>query len=72
MWLLLMLVILLMNGISSFGLKVIAEWGLPQAEKFPYLTVWYAAGFAVIGVPMWFKGTRLGWKELGGVARWLL
>jgi drug/metabolite transporter (DMT)-like permease len=64
-WLLLMLVILLTNGMSSFGLKVIAGWALPQAAKFPYLTTWYAAGFAVIAVPMWFKGTRVRWKELG-------
>ena len=65
MWLLLMLVILLTNGMSAFGLKVIAGWGLPQAAKFPYLTAWYAGGFAAIAVPMWFRGTRAHWKELG-------
>ena len=65
MWLLMMLVILLTNGMSAFGLKVIAGWALPQAAKFPYLTVWYAAGFAAVGVPMWLKGTRARWRELG-------
>lgn len=64
MWLLLMLIILLTNGMSSFGLKVMAEWALPATLKFPYLTVWYLAGFACIAVPLLIKGTRTGWKEL--------
>ena len=50
-WLLLMLVILATNGMSAYGLKVIAAWGLPETAKFPYLSVWYAAGLATIGVP---------------------
>jgi multidrug transporter EmrE-like cation transporter len=61
-----MLVILLTNGMSSFGLKVLAAWGLPSDLKFPYLTVWYASGFALIAIPMLLKGTRGGFKE----ARW--
>lgn len=64
MWFLLMLVILLTNGMSAFGLKVIAGWGLPGTVKFPYLTIWYAAGFAIIGVPMIIRGVKLGWREL--------
>ena len=61
-----MLVILLTNGMSSFGLKVISAWGLPTNVKFPYLTVWYTTGFALIGIPMLLKGVRGGFKE----ARW--
>ena len=64
MWFLLMLVILLTNGMSAFGLKVIAGWGLPGTVKFPYLTVWYAAGLVIIGVPMLLKGVRFGRREL--------
>lgn len=64
MWFLLMLVILLTNGMSAFGLKVIAGWGLPGTVKFPYLTVWYAAGLVIIGVPMLLKGVRFGQREL--------
>ncbi len=64
MWFLLMLVILLTNGMSAFGLKVIASWGLPRTVKFPYLTIWFAAGLVSIGVPMIFKGVRLGQREL--------
>lgn len=65
MWFLLMLVILLTNGMSSFGLRIIAGWQLPGNVKFPYLTVWYAAGFACLVVPMLFRGFRLRTKEIG-------
>jgi drug/metabolite transporter (DMT)-like permease len=64
-WLLLMLIILLTNGMSSFGLKVLSSWGLPGSTKFPYLTVWYAAGFVLIAIPMLWKGVRGGVKEVG-------
>jgi drug/metabolite transporter (DMT)-like permease len=64
-WFLLMLVILLTNGMSSYGLKVIAAWGLPETAKFPYLTVWYAAGLAVIGVPILFQHVRVTAQEVG-------
>jgi multidrug transporter EmrE-like cation transporter len=64
MWFILMLVMLLTNGMSSFGLKVIAGWGLPGTVKFPYLTIWYAAGLASVAVPMLLKGVRLRRIEL--------
>lgn len=51
MWFLLMLVVLLTNGMSSFGLKLLAGWQLPAVIKFPYLTVWYGAGLASIALP---------------------
>jgi multidrug transporter EmrE-like cation transporter len=65
MWFLLMVVILLTNGMSSFGLRMMTGWHLPESIKFPYLTVWYAAGLASLVVPMLFKGFHLGRKELG-------
>ena len=64
-WYLLMLVIFLTNGMSSYGLKVIAGWGLPETDKFPYLTVWYAAGLATVGVPMLFQHVRITVREVG-------
>ena len=64
MWFFLMLVILVANGMSSFGLKVIAGWGLPGTIKFPYLTVWYAAGLVIIGIPALCRRTRLGRSEI--------
>ena len=64
-WFLLMLIILLTNGMSAFGLKVIASLALPASIKFPYLTVWYGAGFACLAVPMLIKKVGVGLKELG-------
>ncbi len=65
MWYLLMLVILFTNGMSAFGLKIISTWGLPENAKFPYLTIWYGAGFICIALPMLLKRTRANLKELG-------
>ncbi len=59
-----MLIILFTNGMSSFGLKVLPAWGLPAIIKYPYLTIWYAAGFICIGVPMLLKGAKGGRKEM--------
>ncbi|HMD83452.1 MAG TPA: hypothetical protein VKO18_01985 [Terriglobia bacterium] len=69
MWFLLMLVILLTNGMSAFGLKMLVGWGLPETIKYPYLTVWYAGGLAAIALPMLPKGIRVGKTEIfwGGV-----
>jgi multidrug transporter EmrE-like cation transporter len=64
MWFLLMLVILVTNGLSAFGLKLIAGWGLPESVKYPYLTVRYAGGLAAIALPMMLKGLRVGRTEL--------
>jgi drug/metabolite transporter (DMT)-like permease len=65
LWFFLMLVILLTNGMSSFGLKMLSAWALPASVKFPYLTVWYAAGFACIAVPMLAKRMSVRLGELG-------
>jgi drug/metabolite transporter (DMT)-like permease len=53
-WALLMLVILATNGMSAFGLKVIAAWGLSKAFTFPYLTVWYGVGFLCLLISIFF------------------
>jgi uncharacterized membrane protein len=63
-WFLLMLVVLLANGMSAFGLKMIAGWSLPGTVKYPYLTAWYAAGLVSLAIPMLFKGVRFGKTEL--------
>jgi hypothetical protein len=65
LWLLFMLIILVTNGMSAFGLRVLSAWGLPSNSKFPYLTVWYAAGFACIAIPMLLRGIRGELKEAG-------
>lgn len=63
-WIALMLFILLTNGMGAFGLKILASWGLPPNMKFPYLTVWYAAGLPLLGIPMLLRGTHGGLKEV--------
>ena len=64
-WYLLMVIILATNGMSAYGLKVIAAWGLPETAKFQYLTVWYAAGLSIIGVPMLLQGVRIAIRDVG-------
>ena len=77
MWFALMLLILLTNGMSAYGLKVIAEWGLPEATRFPYLAVWYAAGLAITLAALparrirvqrreWWWGLMLAASSIGG------
>jgi multidrug transporter EmrE-like cation transporter len=70
MWFLLMLVIFLTNGMSAFGLKMLAGWGVPESVKYPYLTAWYAGGLAAIALPKLLQGLRVGKTEIiwGGVA----
>jgi drug/metabolite transporter (DMT)-like permease len=63
MWLILMLIILLTNGMSSFGLKVLSAWGISSSIKYQYLTIWYAAGALCIAIPMVVHRTRSGKKE---------
>src|ERR1700721_2985740 len=64
MWFLLMLVILITNGMSAYGLRVIAGWADPTTLKFPYLCIWYAGGMSSILIPMLVTGLKLGRKEL--------
>jgi multidrug transporter EmrE-like cation transporter len=64
MWIFLMLVILLTTGMSSFGLQVLSEEGFASEVKYPYLTIWYAAGFLCLGVSLLGKRTKGGWKEM--------
>jgi len=63
LWALLMLIILVTNGMSAFGLKIIAAWGLSQSVTFPYLTVWYAAGFLCISGLLFFNRSKMGWED---------
>lgn len=64
LWTLLMLLILATNGMSAFGLKIIAGWGLAKAVTFPYLTMWYATGFFCGVVYLVYRRLRPAWSEL--------
>ena len=73
LWFALMVVILLTNGMSSFGLKMLTAMSLPGDAKFPYLTLWYGAGLVIIALPAVIKRVAFGSKELGwGLALALL
>jgi drug/metabolite transporter (DMT)-like permease len=59
-----MLLILGTNGMSAFGLKVIAGWGLSKTVTFPYLTVWYGAGLVCLLTSILFKRATAKWQDL--------
>jgi drug/metabolite transporter (DMT)-like permease len=65
LWPLLMLLILATNGMSAFGLKIIAGWGLAKVVTFPYLAVWYAAGFSCGVVYLVYRRLSPSWRDLG-------
>jgi glucose uptake protein GlcU len=46
MWLRLMLIAFLANGLGPFGLKMMAEKGLSDRYHYQYLFWWYAGGLA--------------------------
>jgi drug/metabolite transporter (DMT)-like permease len=45
MWMRLMLITFVTNGLGPFGLKILAEQGLSEAFRYDYLAAWYAGGF---------------------------
>jgi drug/metabolite transporter (DMT)-like permease len=64
-WIVLMAVILLTNGMSAFGLKMIAAWRLPENVQPSYLALWYAAGMLSVAAPGLLKGVRPRAQEFG-------
>jgi multidrug transporter EmrE-like cation transporter len=64
-WIALMGVILLTNGMSAFGLKMIAAWKLPETLQPSYLALWYAAGMFSVAAPGLLRGTRPRVREIG-------
>lgn len=47
LWLQLMAIALLANGLGPFGLKILAEKGLAQQHQYQYLVFWYLSGFVI-------------------------
>ena len=64
-WIALMVVILATNGMSAFGLKMIAAWKLPESLQPSYLALWYAAGMLSVAAPGLWKGVRPRAREIG-------
>jgi drug/metabolite transporter (DMT)-like permease len=51
-WLRWMLVAFVANGLGPFGLKILAERGLAEAYRFPYLIAWYGGGVLLMLVSL--------------------
>ncbi|MCW5983104.1 MAG: hypothetical protein KIT09_33755 [Bryobacteraceae bacterium] len=59
MWLRLMLVAFVANGVGPFGLKVLQSEGLLEGSQYSYLFFWYLGGMALAA----FFSLR-GWRRL--------
>lgn len=68
-WLRLMLIAFVANGLGPFGLKVLSERGLAGAYQPQYLLYWYCGGFAFALLALLRSGARPYVREvlLGGL-----
>ena len=57
-WLRLMLVAFVANGIGPFGLKILTEMGLAATYQAQYLLYWYLGGFIFAAAALWRSGLR--------------
>lgn len=57
-WLRLMLIAFVTNGLGPFGLKVLSERGLAGAYQSQYLLYWYFGGFAFAVLALLRAGVR--------------
>ncbi len=51
MWLRLMAIAFLANGLGPFGLRVLEDKGLLAPNRLPYLAWWYAGGLLLAAIP---------------------
>lgn len=63
-WLRLMLIAFVANGLGPFGLKVLSERGLADAYQPQYLLYWYCGGFAFAVVALLRSGVRPQLREV--------
>jgi multidrug transporter EmrE-like cation transporter len=64
-WLRLMLVAFLANGIGPFGLKILTERGLATQYQAQYLLYWYLGACAFAFAALWRSGLRPTGREAG-------
>ncbi len=64
MWLRLMAIAFLANGLGPFGLRVLEDKGLLAPNRLPYLALWYAGGFLLAVIPFLRRPARLTRSEL--------
>jgi drug/metabolite transporter (DMT)-like permease len=57
-WLRLMLVAFVANGIGPFGLKILTEMQPDTPYKAQYLLYWYLGGFLFAAIALWRSGLR--------------
>lgn len=71
MWIRMMLICFLTNGLGAFGLRVMSGMGLSETFKFPYLMLWYWAGFVLSAIVFLAASRHLNRSEIiigGGLA----
>ena len=68
MWLRLMLIALVANGLGPFGLRVLQDKRLLEPHRLAYLGFWYAGGLALAGMAYLRRPARVNRSEvaLGG------
>lgn len=64
-WLRLMLIAFLANGIGPFGLKILTERGLAGQYQAQYLLYWYLGACIFAFAALWRSGLRPYWREVG-------
>ena len=64
-WLRLMLIAFVANGIGPFGLKILSERGLASQYQAQYLLYWYLGGFMFAMTALWQSGLRPYRREVG-------
>ncbi|MDA2926131.1 hypothetical protein MYX78_02665 [Acidobacteria bacterium AH-259-G07] len=71
MWIRMMLICFLTNGLGAFGLRIMSGMGLSETFKFPYLMLWYWSGLLLAALVFFAKQNRPYRRELvigGGLA----
>ena len=64
MWLRLMLIAFLANGLGPFGLRVLEDRGLLEPYRLPYLGFWFTGGLILAGAAYLRRPTRFSGAEL--------
>jgi len=69
MWVRMMLICFLTNGLGAFGLRIVTGLGLMEAHKYSYIALWYCSGFLLAAVIFFsqraFPNVRENWVSMG-------
>ena len=64
MWIRMMLICFLTNGLGAFGLRIMSGMGLSETFKLPYLVLWYWSGFVLAAIVFFYKSRHLKRSEV--------